>query len=142
MNLIKQPLTTGFGGRPHDDLDSLLRAFYRSEMPDPWPVLKPPTETQKPSPAPRRWSLSASRWALAASVLVALIGYLTLSEKYPVYSDSNAGITFGSPTATRHKPKVKFNYLKLEVEESIGPDGKMVPRVRSLTVGTEEGKGQ
>lgn len=54
-----------------DDLDGLLHAYFRSEMPDPWPELH--------APAPRSWPArrrvpSRDRFVLAASVAILLAG--------------------------------------------------------------------
>jgi hypothetical protein len=66
--------------RPSDDLDSLLHAFYRSEVPDPWPKMKAPDQpTSVPArPVRSRWSLFRSRFALAATVALCLTGILAL----------------------------------------------------------------
>lgn len=69
--------------RPDDEIDRLLRAFYRAELPSPWPELKLPA-----GPAARpavRWSLLRSRLALAASVLVLLLGSWLLADSFRVY---------------------------------------------------------
>jgi len=55
------------------DIDDLLGAFFKSEMPSPWPELEPPAQARtlafKRRPAPRRRRpLFASRLALVASV--------------------------------------------------------------------------
>jgi hypothetical protein len=66
------------------DLDAWLSAFFRSEMPDPWPSFQPPAERNAPPtlPAPRkvpgRWSLFRSRLALAASVGLLVLSGLAL----------------------------------------------------------------
>jgi hypothetical protein len=52
-----------------EEMDALLRAFFRSEMPSPWPTLS----RARPASAPASWaSAAASRWALAASIAVLL----------------------------------------------------------------------
>jgi hypothetical protein len=84
MNDLRRPLTQGGPGRPPENLDSLLRRFFRSEMPWPWPVA-PKVQT----PAPRKlqpsrpWFRHSSRLALAAAVALFLIGYLALAGKFP-----------------------------------------------------------
>lgn len=68
------------GGTPPDELDALLRDFFRSEMPQPWP------DFAIPEPAPilpltrpaRSWLPVRSRLALAASVGLLLTGSLLL----------------------------------------------------------------
>jgi hypothetical protein len=67
---------------PGDDLDGLLRAFYRKEMPVRWPAAPvPPARTlpfRRPTP---RGSLLRSRFALAASVALLVLGSLFASSK-------------------------------------------------------------
>jgi hypothetical protein len=84
MNDLRRPLTQGGPGRPPENLDSLLRRFFRSEMPKPWPVAPkvqaPAARKLQPS---RRWFRHSSRLALAAAVALFLIGYLVLARKFP-----------------------------------------------------------
>jgi hypothetical protein len=81
--LPPSPATPRDGGRLPDDLDGLLRAFYRAEMPDPWPVLEPPAAAGVAGgpPAPGRRPLARSRLALAATVSFLLIGELRACER-------------------------------------------------------------
>jgi len=71
------------------DIDSLLRSFYQSQMPDPWPAFEPPTTAPDRSARilPGRVSLR-SRLMLAASVLLLLLGQLALSGKFVGASSS------------------------------------------------------
>jgi hypothetical protein len=85
MNTLRPPVDP----RPLEpvptDLDRLLRAFFRAEMPEPWPILKPPARPILPSLPSRRgsrWTFARSRLALAASVLLLLCGPLWLSNKF------------------------------------------------------------
>jgi hypothetical protein len=61
--------------QPADDLDGLLRAFYRKEMPRRWPM--PPV---RPLPLrrdkPRNFASFRSHLALAASLALLLLGAL------------------------------------------------------------------
>ena len=69
--------------QPGDDLDGLLRAFFRSQLPQPWPtprVLSDVTSCQR-RPANGR-SLIRSRWSLAASVAILLSGSLLLPSRF------------------------------------------------------------
>jgi hypothetical protein len=90
MNSVKVPPVSSNGVGPgHDDLGDTLRAFFRSEMPQPWPKLKLPTPERVVAPFPpsngstkvwpRRWMFS-SRTALAAALGVLVIGFLLLSD--------------------------------------------------------------
>jgi hypothetical protein len=81
-SLHEPPANRGgdLGGRAPDELDALLRDFFRSEVPQPWP------EFAAPEPAPilpltrpaRPWISVRSRVALAASVGLLLTGSLLL----------------------------------------------------------------
>jgi len=58
-----------------DPLDGLLRAYFRSQMPTPWPAFRP-QRVQRPTAPQSPWSGYASRLALAASVAFLLLtGY-------------------------------------------------------------------
>jgi hypothetical protein len=70
--------------RPGDgpeDIDRLLGAFFRSEVPKPWPSLSAPTVT--PARAWKRSTLRTGRLALAASVAVLLASGWLLSGRMP-----------------------------------------------------------
>lgn len=66
------------GPLPEDDLDGLLREFYRAEMPQPWPKFRAPAPPVRLAPkAPKASGYSArlrSLLALAASVAVIALG--------------------------------------------------------------------
>jgi len=85
MNLVVRPPVS-----PEDDLDGLLCAFYKAQLPTPWPeprALEVPTE---PSPATLPgFSPWRSRLALAASVALLLSGSLFLPVRSP--TDSGSG---------------------------------------------------
>jgi hypothetical protein len=71
-------------GLSGDDLDGLLSAFFRAELPDPWPAVTVLAPAVVPLPAaapPRR--RNASRLALAASVALFLTGSWLVSGKLP-----------------------------------------------------------
>jgi hypothetical protein len=64
------------------DVDQLLRDFYRSEMPDPWPALRLPNR----APArhtPPRFARSLFRLALAASVVLGLLAFWSVAGLFP-----------------------------------------------------------
>jgi hypothetical protein len=85
MNNLRDTMVSLQRGERSDDLDQLLRRFYRAEMPDPWPA--PPTPAEAPRPLrelprrPFRWH--QPRLALAAAVALFLIGYLWLQSAFP-----------------------------------------------------------
>lgn len=68
-----------------DQLDKLLRKFYRSELPAPWPQ---PPQVDQPAAQPPRWTLWNGRAALAASILLLLVGHFLLSGAWrPFHSE-------------------------------------------------------
>jgi len=78
---VSQPGTAG------DDLDQLLGAYFRAEMPDPWPAVPTPPVRELLLSQPLRRSvwrlpLTRSRLALAASVAL-LLGSLLLLGGIP-----------------------------------------------------------
>jgi hypothetical protein len=86
MNIFERPSPEHASpGRSADEVEGLLREFYRAEMPDPWPQLRPPTEQpSSAAPAPwRGWGLLRSRLALAASVALLVAGHLALAHSVP-----------------------------------------------------------
>src|SRR5947209_8685706 len=84
MNIEQPPVPArNFG--PPNNLDRLLAAFLRAEVPEPWPVLKVPAHPA-PTPLPvksRRWPRLNSRLALAATVALCLVGSLALKSLFP-----------------------------------------------------------
>src|SRR5437879_4201696 len=89
MNFLSAPPEQRDDHSPDgSEVDRLLRAFYRSEIPDPWPRFTAPTERVALLPFPthpaRRPLLGRSRLALAASVALLLGGLWSLSGKFSV----------------------------------------------------------
>jgi hypothetical protein len=86
MTLLSPPSVSRDGGPPPDDVDRILRAFFKAEMPDPWPSAEaPPPRRLLPFPAARpskRWPLMRSRLALAASVALLVTGLLFLAGAF------------------------------------------------------------
>src|SRR5439155_27024577 len=86
MNFVTRPPTDANGvGHAGDDLDEALFAFFRSQMPSPWPRLQPPggappVRPARPAPAPsRRPWFRSPRFVLAASVALLIAGYALTS---------------------------------------------------------------
>ena len=114
MSFLKQtPADPRNPDRRGDDLDRLLRVFFRSEMPEPWPVLEPPAEQSFRSLplAPRRRPLLRSRFALAASLLFLLFGALYLSGKFANFALVPTDVGPGNRIAdkSRSHPGPKHN---------------------------------
>ncbi len=58
-----------------DGLDNLLRAYFKAQVPDPWPSFEaPPDQHILPLPSVKRHPLVRSRLALAASVALLVAG--------------------------------------------------------------------
>ncbi len=95
MNLVPSPPR-----QPADDLEGLLRAFYRSQMPQPWPSPQLPRfrPAPTPRPAPSGRPLSRSRLVLAASVALLLLGSLCLPGRFTQDAKPGAGTEL-TPTA-------------------------------------------
>lgn len=65
-------------GEPCGDVDQLLSAYFRAQLPQPWPALPP--APPRGAPAQRRWS---RQLLAAASLLLGLAGYLGLARLFP-----------------------------------------------------------
>src|SRR5687767_213080 len=84
MRFVDPPtLHSPWRERPGDDLDGLLTAFFRSELPSPWPAAPDVEEAEVVlhRKTPRR-PIWGSRLALAASVAVLLAGGWMLSGSF------------------------------------------------------------
>ena len=145
MNNVDPPLDVSNPGRPPGDLDGLLRAFFRAELPHPWPAVPTPErhsafpqrnvatmpmngDGRRPAGiaarlAPRSWTRVRSRLALAASVGLLLLGTLLLSGRFPLHPrDSD----LGTPAAPAHPERlfdVPVDPDKVHMRESIVQPG-------------------
>jgi negative regulator of sigma E activity len=81
MSLLSPPPVQRGGAQPPDDIDQLLRTFYKTQLPEPWPALAAPRRTVAPvaGRSARGWPLMRSRMAVAASVALLAIGSLLLA---------------------------------------------------------------
>jgi hypothetical protein len=73
-----------------DDLDRILTAYFRSEVPSPWPSLPTPGTTQ-PAAVFRSHRLLQSRLVLAASIATLLLGSWLLTGKR--LGPANSGVS-------------------------------------------------
>jgi hypothetical protein len=100
-----------------DDLDALLGAFYKAQLPTPWPACKAPARSRTLPLRPdsvRPWPVLASRLALAASVALLLLSFWLLpagrrgdSVKLPTIGDPGArpgGLLAPGATPPRGQP--------------------------------------
>jgi hypothetical protein len=118
MSKMEPPVDWRHAGRPGADPDGLLGAFFKAELPDPWPACRrpgdrvrstTPSRQTSPSGGPprgRTWTAARSRLALAASVALLLLGTLLLSGKF-----------HGSPPEANFGPQRAKPYWK----ESLRP---------------------
>jgi hypothetical protein len=101
MNVLVPPRVP-----PDDEIDGLLRAFFRAEVPHPWPAWKAPATPRSTAPdrtAPPRQALWRSRFALAASVAVLALGSLFLPGKAPREAQAPGRPPLSNPEATRRR---------------------------------------
>jgi hypothetical protein len=97
MNDLRTSPTLGPSG---DELEGMLRSFFRAEVPDPWPAMKAPAAVVK-FEKPRRstWLRIGPRLAVAACVAFLLLGYLALGSMFPKHQAvdglNNAGPPIG-----------------------------------------------
>lgn len=97
MNRVVEPVSPG------DDLDALLTAFYKAEVPAPWPDFRPPVKARL-VPAPTAAGAGpawASRLALAAALALLLALSGLLPRPAGTSGDQGTGpiSTFGPHTA-------------------------------------------
>jgi hypothetical protein len=145
MNNVDPPLDLRSPGRPPGDLDGLLRAFFRAELPHPWPAVPTPErhsafpqrngttapvngDGRRPAGlaarlAPRSWTSVRSRLALAASVGLLLLGTLLPSGRFHL---NPSDPRFGEPAASRdlgHRINPDLDLDKVHMRESIVQPG-------------------
>jgi hypothetical protein len=110
------------------NLDDVLRDFYRSEMPAPWPALEAPAPAPTTLKKPPRVRLRAvSRLALAATVAFLLIGYLVFASLAPTEQPRNGlnnSRQFGKDPRERKKAEVRV--VPEDVRTPAGREAKML----------------
>jgi hypothetical protein len=146
MSNVDPPLDVRSPGRPAGDLDGLLRAFFRAEMPHPWPAVqigqgpspfpqrnrtaahmngddRPPADTGRRF-APRSWSKIRSRLALAATVALLLLGTLLMSGRFHLNPrDTDLGNNLAAPRDLEHRINPVIDLDKVHMRESIVQPG-------------------
>jgi hypothetical protein len=112
--------------QPGDSLDGLLRKFFRSQLPHPWPVpraLCAVSAHKRPSPIGQ--SLVRGRWVLAASVALLLFGSLLLPNRFTTDAKSENGLSgpmiSDNPRGT-HKQQNKRKEVEKRNEPGLGAD--------------------
>jgi hypothetical protein len=90
---------------PSEDLDVFLGAFFKGEMPAPWPAFQPPAATRT-LPLPRRAArkprqVFGSRFALAAAVALLLLGGWLLGGRFSTIAEPSLPALGGRGDAVR-----------------------------------------
>jgi len=118
-------------GLSGDDLDGLLSAYFRAELPDPWPAAIAPAPVVVPLPAvapPRR--RNASRLALAASVALFLTGSWLVSGKLPEAPPGSGPMSDGSASRLNgtHQSSVELTHDVRTGQTGVRIDVRPVPK--------------
>jgi hypothetical protein len=111
----RPPVFPRFAAPPPDEVDGLLRRFFRAQMPSPWPKAPVASEYKTTSPSRRlavvRFFRPTIRLAVAAAVALLVIGYLALQSWFPDPRALNP-----APADNQHPmgqlPKVKLHEQK------------------------------
>jgi hypothetical protein len=125
MRIVEPPSLTSSGrGNAGDDLDGLLLAFFRAEMPRPWPELSLPEAGVPVSlparPMPRRRTFPVSRLALAASVALLVVGAWAMPE----ILQNNHPTTSGKAPVLGDGSAKQIDPLSIKTEVFVPPSGK------------------
>jgi hypothetical protein len=107
MNFVVAPPNHRDDGVPEgDEIDQTLRAFFKAQMPDPWPSFEaPPSQSANPFMLPLRSSGLRRRLALAASVAVlAASGWLLSGKFVDQRADSSPAFHYEGGKAERLHP--------------------------------------
>jgi hypothetical protein len=122
-------------------MDRMLREYFQSEMPNPWPRLQPPIPVAVRRPV-LRFTRSFRRLALAAAIALALFGYWAVARYFP-QSGSTPGI--GGPEIGKN---IGHRQQLVPVEQQQTPSGavkifeEQLPTSRVINViGATETKG-
>lgn len=120
MRFVDPPtVSSPWRGNAGDDLDGLLKSFFRSEMPNPWPDA--PHAEEAPvilavGPMPKRRSFASSRFALAASVALLVGGAWLLGGAFDGDPDrpdiTGKPLDINTPTANKVKGHWKHEFFQ------------------------------
>jgi hypothetical protein len=121
MNFVVAPPNHRDDGVPEgDEIDQTLRAFFKAQMPDPWPSFEaPPTQSVLPFVPAQRSSALRRRLALAASVAVLAAGGWLLSGKFVDRTAENSP----DPRYVKPAAEVDPDGIKGRTILPVNPDG-------------------
>jgi hypothetical protein len=109
-----------------DELEGMLRSFFRAEVPDPWPMMKAPEPVVKlPMRKRSPWLRVGPRLAVAASVAFLLLGYLALGSIFPKHEQvgPNPGErNIAKDNRPKLLPIITPKGFKNLMEEKVNPD--------------------
>ena len=118
-----------------EPIDALLGAYFRAEMPSPWPAFRSPAKTRlafTPASAARRPAY-AGRLALAASVGLLFVGSWMLPTTFAPRAPQGERLRFiGDPSAT------KGGLLPVELHHPDKP-GTLIPEKVKSSLHLEQG---
>jgi len=126
---------------PGEDLDVLLGAFFKGEMPAPWPAFQPPVRARtlpmpaRPPAGPYRFA-PGSRFSLVASVAVLLLAAWMLGGKFS--SPPGAPLPELGPGSANRKQT--FPVLPRTPAEDALPEVKLLPDGEGIRTTLEQGK--
>lgn len=100
--------------KPRDDLDGLLRAFFRAQMPLSWPPPRQPTASRR--------GLLRGRWALAASVALLLLSSVLLPSRFTPNAQPQDGIAAPTVASDDIHRKMEREHKKRQQENTNKPD--------------------
>jgi hypothetical protein len=96
---ITKPPSEARQGRSSNDVDGVLRDFFRSSMPDPWPACPRPSQSILPMQRVSAWKQRIRPvLALAASLLLIALGAGIVSGRF---STQSSGLLKGDSISNR-----------------------------------------
>jgi hypothetical protein len=111
MSVVEPPTRN-----PGDDLDGLLRRFFRSQLPHPWPASRVNFNAVGQRRPAIGLSIVRSRWTLAASVALLFIGSLLLPSRFTRDTISEHGL--GGPMISDLPPDIGKQHNKSKKAEN------------------------
>jgi hypothetical protein len=112
----RPPVFPRIASTPPDEVDGLLRRFFRAQMPSPWPKAPETSEYKTMTPsrslAVLRFFRPSIRLAVAAAVAALVIGYLALQSWFPDPKAVNPSAADNDHQLGSKLPKIKLQEQK------------------------------